>query len=63
MPTEEQVIEKYGKDMWDKMVNTGWLDGITVELMPDGKTNIPQSDIDRAYRAANGKYVSHLEMD
>lgn len=63
MVTKEQVIEKYGKEMWDKMNETGWLDGITVSIDPDGKINIPQSDIDRAYRAANGKYVSHLEMD
>ena len=63
MPTKEQVIEKYGKELWDKMTETGWLDGITISITPDGKMNIPQSDIDRAYRAVKGEYVSHLEMD
>ena len=63
MSTEKQTIEKYGKEMWDKMVATGWLDGITCRIMPNGEIDIPQSDIDRAYREAKGEYVSHLEMD
>ena len=45
MPTKEQVIEKYGKELWDKMTETGWLDGITISITPDGKMNIPQSAI------------------
>jgi hypothetical protein len=63
MPTKKQIIEKYGKEMWDKMIETGWLDGITCRLMPDGELDIPQQDIDCAYRAATGKHISHLEWD
>jgi hypothetical protein len=63
MVTKKQVIEKYGKEMWDKMCATGWLDAITVTLLPDGDGDIPESDIDRAFRAANGKYIHPLEWD
>jgi hypothetical protein len=52
MVTKEQAIEKYGKEMWDKMVDTGWLDGITCKITPDGKLDIPQYNIDCAYREA-----------
>ena len=63
MPTREQIIEKYGKEIWDKMIDTGWLDGITCRVTSDGKLNIPQHNIDCAYRAATGKHISHLEYD
>ena len=63
MPTADQVIKKVGKKMWDKMCATGWLDGITVSLNSDGKTEIPESDIDRAYRAAHGERITAWEWD
>ena len=63
MPTADQVIKKVGKKMWDKMCATGWLDGITVSLNPDGTTDIPESDIERAYRAAHGERITAWEWD
>lgn len=63
MPTEKEVIKKVGKEMWDKMVATKWLDGITVTMNENGETNIPQSDIDRAYRAAKGEKIHPLNWD
>ena len=63
MPTKEEVIKKYGKRMWDAMVKTGWLDGITCTINPDGSIDIPESDIDRAYRSANGIHISAEEWD
>jgi hypothetical protein len=63
MPTKAQVIEKYGIDMWNKMAATGWLDGITCQVLPDGSINIPQRDINCAYRAATGEFVSDAEWD
>ena len=64
MPTKQQVIEKYGPEMWDAaMCKTGWLDGITYTANPDGTIEIPESDIDRAYRSANGIRISTEEWD
>jgi hypothetical protein len=63
MPTKKEVIKKVGKPMWDKMVATTWLDGITVTMNENGEMDIPQSDIDRAYRAANGGNIHPLEWD
>lgn len=63
MPTKEQVIEKVGIEMWEKMCKTGWLDGITCHFNKDGTIEIPQSDIDRAYRAANGERILSHEWD
>lgn len=63
MPTKKQVIKKVGEEMWEKMCATGWLDGITVTLLPNGETDIPESDIDRAYRAAKGEKIGDWEWD
>lgn len=63
MPTEKEIIAKYGKPMWDKMCATKWLDGITMTLNEKGETDIPQSDIDRAYLAATGKRVTTMGWD
>ncbi len=57
MVTWKQVIEKYGQEMADKMDATGLLDGITVTRLPSGEFDIPQCDIDRALRAAQGRPV------
>lgn len=107
MPTKKQVIEKVGKEMWDRMVATGWLDGITVSIKrafcnlectecgfvkpecldpyesypvrycphEDRETkfrvksilkmesDIPESDISLAYRAAHGEAIHEWEWD
>lgn len=63
MPIAKQVIDKVGQEMWDKMVATGWLDGITVVMNDQGEMDIPISDISRAYRAAHGAKIHHMEWD
>lgn len=61
--TPKEAIQKYGPEMLEKMRNTGWLDGITVSLNENGEIDIPNSDYDRAYRAAKGEKVSNIEWD
>jgi len=63
MPTEKEAIKAYGKPMWDKMVATTWLDGITVTQNETGEMDIPQSDLDRAYMAATGKIIPSMGWD
>ncbi len=59
----EESKKKYGKSMWKKMCDSGWLSGITIEMRDDGTGDIPQGDLDRAYRAANGEKIHPLEWD
>ena len=54
---KEEAIGLYGKEMWEKMIATGWLDGITCVIREDGKIDIPEYDLDRAHRAATGKPI------
>jgi hypothetical protein len=63
MVTKKQVIKKYGKEMWKKMCATGWLDCITVVMLPNGETDIPERDIDIALRAVKGEYIHPEEWD
>ena len=44
----KEVEERYGKEMADKMAESDMLTAITVTIR-DGETDIPESDIDRAY--------------
>lgn len=53
----------YGEEMADKMQKTGYLDCITCVLLPSGEIDIPQRDIDIAFRAANGGRISEMEWD
>jgi len=43
--------------MAEKMIATGLLDAITCVMLPSGEADIPECDIDRALRAAQGKPV------
>ena len=63
MPTKDEVIAEHGKEMWNLMCKTGRLDGITCHMNQDGSVDIPQSDIDRALRAAKGDRVGSEEWD
>jgi hypothetical protein len=58
-----EAIKKYGSETWAKMSESGWLDGITVTIGKNGETDIPQSDLDRAYRAIQGKPIHPLDWD
>ena len=48
------VIKKYGKEMAKKMKKSQYLRGITLTMYPDGETNIPESDIERAWKDVMG---------
>lgn len=60
--THEEALNKYGKELLDKMKGTGWLDGVT-GLMWNGEMMIPESDYTRAYLAVNGNKISVEEWD
>jgi hypothetical protein len=55
--TWDAIVDWFGKDLSKKMAKTGYLDGVTVRKDKDGKVWIPRSDIDRAYRAAEGEDI------
>ncbi|MFA5409186.1 MAG: hypothetical protein WC343_10500 [Bacilli bacterium] len=63
MPTWKQVIETYGEEMAAKMRDNEWLDCITCTILPSGEIDIPQRDIDIAFRAANGGIIGDMEWD
>ena len=58
---KSEAINKYGK-YWKKMIDSGWLTGITVSIV-DGEMDIPERDLDVAFRAAKGEKINHLEWD
>lgn len=47
-----EAIKKYGKSMYKKMLKTGMLTGITLVLNPDGTVDIPETDLELAYKVA-----------
>lgn len=53
----EEVEEKYGKELADKMSKSKWLNGITISYTEDGKIDIPESDIERAYKDVTGGVI------
>lgn len=59
----EEVEKKYGKKLAAKMKKSKWLHGITVKIRKDGKIDIPECDIDRAYRDVTGKSIHPSEWD
>ena len=60
---QKEAEEKYGKETLEKMLKTGWLDGITITRLPNGEIDVPESDYDRAYRALKGEKIHHYEWD
>jgi hypothetical protein len=58
----QEVEEKYGKEIADKMKTSHWLDCITI-TMRDGEPDIPEEDLDRAYRSIQGLPIHPLEWD
>ena len=59
----EEVIEKYGKKLAKKMEKSKYLKGITVEMRPDGKTDIPEGDIHLAWKDVTGRQIHPFEWD
>ena len=57
----EEIEEKYGKEIGQKMKKQ--LKGITVRVRKDGKIDFPESDIRLAYKIVTGKKVHSSEWD
>lgn len=57
-----EVEQKYGKTLAKKMKKSQYLDGITV-TMRDGEMDIPERDIDLAYRDVKKRYIHPEEWD
>jgi hypothetical protein len=63
MVTWDNVEKRYGKEIADKMKESEWLSCITVVMLPNGEPDIPQSDIDNAYRDVMGEKVPYWMWD
>lgn len=63
MPTWKDVEKKYGKRMADRMRKSQYLECITVTRLPNGEIDIPERDIDLAFRDVNKKYIHPSEWD
>lgn len=59
----EEVEKKYGKELAEKMKKSGYLVGNTVTITEGGKIDIPERDIDLAYRDVTGKKIHESEWD
>ena len=53
-----ELNKKYGKKIIDRIFKEGHLEGCTITIRPDGKDDIPESDILRAIRTINGEKVT-----
>jgi hypothetical protein len=61
---QKDAVKFYGESRWKKMNDSGWLNGITVEMADDGDTDIPERDLRRAYNASlRGAYKESKETD
>ena len=58
-----EVEKKYGKELADKIKKSDLLRGVTVELREDGKVDIPERDIELAYKEIMGKPIHPWEWD
>jgi len=59
----EEVEKIYGKALAKKMEKSKYLQGITVTMTKEGKTDIPEHDIHLAYKDVTGKKIHPLEWD
>ena len=58
----EDVEKMYGKSMADKMAESEQLCCVTV-VMRDGKADIPEIDIENAYKDITGQYIHPYAWD
>lgn len=57
------IEKKYGKEIAEKIKKSPLLRGITVSLREDGKIDIPERDIELAYKDIMGKHIQPWEWD
>lgn len=58
-----EVEKKCGKEMADIMKKSRFLNGITVKILPNGEWDIPEEDIELAFRDVNGIAIGPEEWD
>jgi len=58
---KSKAKKKYGK-YWKKMQNLNWLTEITVSLV-NGKIDIPEKNLNIAFRATKGEKINHLKWN
>ena len=60
---EETIIKTYGYHTWQAMKTSTYLDGITCRMTKDGKMDIPERDLENAYKDIQGLKVHWWEWD
>ena len=58
---ETEAIRKYGKETYQKMCK--FMNGITVSLDKDGEVDIPERDLELAYKQLHGYKMHPFEWD
>ena len=58
---ESDAIKKYGKEIYKKMGK--FMKDITVSWDKDGETNIPERDLELAYKQLHGYKMNSFEWD
>jgi len=59
----KEVEEKYGKHVAEAMKDSKYLECITCTMTKRGEVDIPERDIELAYREITGGYIHPLEWD
>jgi len=60
----EELYEKYGKELMDKIISGDYLAGNTVVIDDNREiVDIPEDDIILAIRQMNGEPINHLNWD
>jgi len=59
----QDIINKYGWALYEKIIADGYMQGITITIADDGQDNIPESDVLRAVKHIKGEDLSNSEWD
>lgn len=58
---KQEAIKKYGKETFEKMGE--YMDGITISVDEDGDIDIPDRDLELAYKQLKGYKLNPEEWD
>ena len=53
----KEIFLKYGEEMYNKIIKDEFMRGITLTMYPDGETDIPEEDVERAVRHIKGQRI------
>ena len=53
----KEIFLKYGEEMYKKITDDEFMQGITLTMYPDGETDIPEEDVERAVRHIKGQRI------